>query len=162
MTIIWRDDDVGQNTRLDVLQSVDDVFQRHSKPHTIAVIASGIETRTDLVKLIRDRRMIVQLHCWEHDDLSVDAAARGELERAVDLLGSLFARPTVLYPPWNRSSSELEDAAARLGLAVSFRKVSLSQYVRVNGSVSENVVNFHHWHVPDVLLLERALEKRWL
>lgn len=160
--MIWRDDDIGQNTRLDVLTAVDDVFQRHSKPHTIAVIASGIDTRPDLIDLIRERRMIVQLHCWEHDDLSVDAAARCELARAADLLESLFVRPTVLYPPWNRTSPELEEVAAYLGLTVSHKKVSLSQYVRVKGDVNENVVNFHHWHVPDVLLLERAIERRWL
>lgn len=160
--MIWRDDDIGQNTKLDVLQAVDDVFQRHGVPHTIAVIASRIDTRPDLVELIRERRMIVQLHCWEHDDLSVDAAARGELERAVETLTSLFARPTVLYPPWNRSGPELEAEAARLGLTVSFKKVSLSQYMRVRGDVTERVINFHHWHVPDIELLERAIERRWL
>lgn len=156
--MIWRDDDIGQNTRLDVLQAVDDLFVQYGTAHTIAVIASGIDTRPDLIDLIRERRMIVQLHCWEHDDLSVDASARGELRRAVDLLSSMFDRPRVLYPPWNRTSPELETAAADVGLTVSFKKVSLSQYVRVDGGISEDVVNFHHWHVPDVLYLERALK----
>lgn len=155
--IIWRDDDVGQNTRLDVLTAVDDIFQRYALPHTIAVIASGLDARQDLIDLIRDRRMIVQLHCWEHDDLSIDPDARADLERAMDLLGRLFDRPTVLYPPWNRSSAELEEKAATLGLTVSHKKVSLSQYIRVKGGIAEDVVNFHHWHVPDAVLIEPAL-----
>lgn len=157
MNIIWRDDDIGRNTKLDVLAAVDDAFQIYHRPHTIAVIASGLDERPDLLELIRERGMLVQLHCWEHDDLSIDPAAREDLARAVDTLERLLARPTVLYPPWNRSSPELEEAAAGFGLIVSCKKVSLSQYVRVQGDVAENVVNFHHWHVPDVALLERAL-----
>ena len=155
--IIWRDDDVGADTKLETLQAVDDVFQMHKKRHTIAVIAAGLYERPDLINLIRERSMLVQLHCWQHDDLSQDQAARLELERAVDLLERLFNRPTVLYPPWNRTSPELEETAARLGLTISTEKISLSQYVRHSGDVSENVVNFHHWHVPDAILLDRAL-----
>src|SRR6185295_19452154 len=104
-----------------------------------------MDTRPDLVKLIRERGMIVQLHCWKHDDLTVDRFARGELERAVEMLERLFVRPTVLYPPWNKSSPEVEEIAARLGLTVSNAKVSLSQYLRARGDVAEDVVNFHHW-----------------
>lgn len=137
--------------------AVNDIFQNYGQPHTIAVIAAGIDGRADLIDLIRGRGIIVQLHCWEHDDLSVDAAARDELARAVDLLDRVLTRPTVLYPPWNRTSPELEEAAARLGLTVSHKKVSLSQYIRVKGGISEDVVNFHHWHVPDAVLIEPAL-----
>lgn len=157
MSTIWRDDDVGQNTRAETLAAVDDVFQRYGEPHTIAVIAAGFDLRPDLVELIRERRMLVQLHCWEHDDLTVDAVARGDLERGVEMLERLFGRPTVLYPPWNRSNEKVEAAAERLGLAVSTRKVSLSQYIRAGGDIEEGAVNFHHWHVPDAVLLERAL-----
>ena len=167
--IVWRDDDVGcahinragiaiPGTKLADLLAVDDMLRRHGKAHTIAVIACGLAGNRELVELIRAREMVVQLHCWKHDDLTANAQARTDLERAADAIFELFdARPTVLYPPWNRSSREVEEAAAALGMTVSHRKVSLDQYVRAGGDVDVPTVNFHHWHVPDVILLDRAL-----
>lgn len=167
--MIWRDDDVGAQhvnktgevipgTRIRDLRFADDILQRFGVPHTIAVMAAGLDQRPELVDLIKERRMLVQLHCWTHEDLTVDAFARDDLERAVDMLQEKFGtRPTVLYPPWNRTSPEVENAAARLGLTVSFVKLSLSQYIRVAGVVAEDVINFHHWHKPDVDMLEPAL-----
>lgn len=159
LSMIWRDDDIGEDTRLDVLTAVDDLFQRYSQPHTIAVMARGIDTRPDLIDLILRRRMDVQLHCWRHDNLVSNAQARDELRPAVRLLRDLFGPQVarVLYPPWNRSSVELEEAAGALGMTVSTAKISLSQYIRAGGDVEEDVVNFHHWHVPDALQLEPAL-----
>lgn len=155
--MIWRDDDVGYGTKIATLRAVDDIFRRYGALHTIAVIASGIDRRPDLVDLILERRMAVQLHCWTHDDLTVEPRAREDLARAVDLLESLFGRPTVLYPPWNKTSPEVEAAASDLGLTVSATKISLEQYLRARGGVEEDTVNFHYWHVPDVVLLEPAL-----
>src|SRR5690348_14081544 len=121
--MIWRDDDIGaaqvnragqvvQGTKVSDLIAADDLFQRYGIPHTIAVMAKGIETRPDLVELIVDRRMQVQLHCWTHDDLTVDDIARADLERARDVLAEIFGfPPTVLYPPWNRSSEEVARVA---------------------------------------------------
>jgi len=126
--MIWRDDDIGAaqvnhagqsvpGTKLADLLAVDDLFQRYGVPHTIAVMASGLETRPDLIDMICERRMNVQLHCWTHDDLTVDAVARDDLERARDLLAELFGHPpAVLYPPWNRSNDLVVEAAARLGI----------------------------------------------
>ena len=155
--MIWRDDDIGADTRIATLQAVDDLFQRFRVEHTIAVIAKGIETRPDLLEFIRERRMVVQLHCWEHDDLTADLEARDDLARAVDLLAEHLTRPTVLYPPWNRTSPELETVAAELGLTVSARKISLSQYIRCDGDVDSNVINFHFWYPPEYEQLQQAL-----
>jgi peptidoglycan/xylan/chitin deacetylase (PgdA/CDA1 family) len=156
--MIWRDDDVGANTRLEDLAAVDDLFQRYRVPHTIAVMACGMDTRPDLVDLIAKRRMIVQLHCWNHDDLAESARGRRQLVQAVELLQALFGKPpTVLYPTWNRTSPELEAAAAALGLAVSCEKVSLEQFIRCEGDVVEPVCNFHYWSVSDALQIEPAL-----
>lgn len=156
--MIWRDDDVGAKTKLHWLAAVDDVFQRYRTPHTIAVMASGLDSRPDLVSLIRERRMIVQLHCWKHDKLAADEAARAQLWDAMDMLADLFGKvPTVLYPPWNETSPELERDAAALGLTVSTSKVSLDQFIRAGGDVRERVVNFHHWDVCEALMLEPAL-----
>lgn len=167
--MIWRDDDIGAEqvsnagrvfpgTKLEDLRAVDDIFRRYGVPHTIVVIAKDLDQRPDLIDLIRERRMIPQLHCWTHDDLTRDELARDDLERGVDMLAEMFgSRPTVLYPPWNRTSSKVEEAAARLGMMVSAQKISLSQWIRAGGKVAERVINFHHWHIPDVALLDPAL-----
>lgn len=157
MTTIWRDDDVlWKPTDLDALLYADDILQRHGALHTIAVIASRL-TR-EVGRIIRERGMSAQLHCWDHDDLSVNVDAVAQLPAAVarmeDMIGT---RPTVLYPPWNRSSEMLQTAAARLRLKVSTRKASLEQFIRFRGSIGEDTINFHHWHAPDVELLDVAL-----
>lgn len=155
--MIWRDDDIGRDTRLEDMVAIDDLFQRYHFRHTIAVMAEGMETRPDLVAFIRERDMVVQLHCWTHLDLRHEG--RNDLPRAVDLLTDLFGRPpTVLYPPWNRSNDELVAAAAECGLTVSTAKISLSQYIRFRGAVKEDTVNFHHWFPPEALQLREALE----
>jgi peptidoglycan/xylan/chitin deacetylase (PgdA/CDA1 family) len=161
VSIIWRDDDVLlKRHQLGLLLAADDIFQRAGRVHTIAVIASTLTC--ELAAVIRERRMSAQLHCWQHDDLSkpgADARLAQAVARIEDLVG---VRPTVLYPPWNRTSVALEAAAAELGLTVSAVKVSLEQFIRCDGGVAEDVVNFHFWHDPDVRQLARALalEKR--
>jgi peptidoglycan/xylan/chitin deacetylase (PgdA/CDA1 family) len=157
--VIWRDDDIAVRTKVWQLRRVNDILRDHGAQHTIAVIAKDIETRPDLLELIRERRMIVQLHCWTHEDLTAHEWARIDLARAVETLDLLFGRPpTVLYPPWNRTNAEVEEAAERLGLVVSATKISLDQFIRCGGDTDENTVNFHHWHGGDVELLEPALK----
>lgn len=166
--MIWRDDDIGAEqvtnagrlvagTNVDDLRAVDDVFQRYGVPHTIAIIARDFDQRQDLIDLIVERRMVAQLHCWTHDDLTLDARARDDLALGVEMLERTVGKPTVLYPPWNRSSPVVVEAARELGLTVSTRKISLPQFIRAGGDVSERVVNFHYWHIPDVVLLDQAL-----
>lgn len=164
MRTIWRDDDIGARTRIADLAAVDDIFQRHSVRHTIAVMAAGMDKRPDLVEIILARKMEVQLHCWRHgdrrdvDNLADSVHARADLAQAADMLARLFGkRPTILYPTWNRVSPELEAAATALRLTVSAEKISLDQYVRAGGDVAESVVNFHYWHIPDVAMLDLAL-----
>lgn len=155
--MIWRDDDVGVGTKLEALQAVDDILQRYRLPHTIAIVAQGLERRPDLVAFILERGIQPQLHCWNHDEPLTIEQARTRLPEAVALLARLFhRRPTVLYPPWNKSNAALELAAAALDLTVSTRKISLEQFIRCDGDVLEDVINFHHWHAPDVALLPEA------
>lgn len=157
MPIIWRDDDILMPRHsLDRLLAADDIFQRHGVLHTVAIIA---ETLTPAVAAaIRERGMSAQLHCWSHDDLSISDAALAQLPQAVARIEDMVGiRPTVLYPPWNRCSAKLLDAAKALGLTVSWRKISLEQYIRCEGDVREDTVNFHYWHQPDVDQLDLAL-----
>ena len=155
--MIWRDDDVLMKPHdLVHLLVVDDLLKRHGQLHTVAIIG---ETLTpDLGAIIRERGMSAQVHCWSHDDLSVNAEAVADLPLAVGAIEHMVgARPTVLYPPWNRTSPMLEEAAAALGLTVSAEKISLDQFVRCGGDVAEGVCNFHFWHAPERALLKLAL-----
>jgi peptidoglycan/xylan/chitin deacetylase (PgdA/CDA1 family) len=155
--MIWRDDDVLRgDTDLADLLAVDDLLQQAGVRHTVAIIA---ETLTpEVAAVLRARGMSCQLHCWHHDDLSVDERAVAQLPQAVDKIADLIGvRPTVLYPPWNRTSPMLQAAAAALGLRVSWQKVSLEPFTRVKGHVTQDTINFHYWHAPDRLALVEAL-----
>jgi peptidoglycan/xylan/chitin deacetylase (PgdA/CDA1 family) len=158
---IWRDDDVWYKTtgeKLDQFLRVDDHFQKYQVPHTLAVLAAHLDENQPLVDAIKERRMLVQLHAWHHDDLSVSSEARLDLVDAIKMLERLFgARPTVLYPPWNRTSVELDAAAKVLGLQVRCHKISLQQYIRFEGDTFEDTVNFHFWDESEFDLIPKAL-----
>ena len=155
--MIWRDDDVLQaGSGIDDLLHVDNLLRRAGCVHTVAILA---ETLTPaLAAVIRDCGMVPQLHGWSHDDLSVDEHAIAQLPAAVEKLTAVCGRPTVLFPPWNRTSPRLEAAAAALGLRVSAEKVSLEQVIRFQGKLPDTaIVNFHYWHAPDRRALAEAL-----
>ncbi len=153
--MIWRDDDIlWQDYPLEQLLAVDDLFQAEGIEHTVAVLASTLTPA--LAQAILARRMTVQLHGWRHDDLSTDRGAGAELPAAVAKIEQVLGvRPTVLYPPWNKTSPYLEAAARDLGLVVSAEKVSLDFYIRKGGKVSRPVINFHYW-APECALLPAA------
>lgn len=161
--MIWRDDDIlWLHYPLSLLLEIDDLFQAAGVTHTLAILASTLTP--DVAAAIRARDMVPQLHGWRHDDLSVDGHAIDELPQAVLKIEELVGiRPTVLYPPWNKTSPVLEQAAAALGLTVSSRKLSLSQVIR-NGGVDRKqigTINFHYWADECALLPQAfALVKR--
>lgn len=158
--MIFRDDDISALTNVDQLRRVHSLFVQHEVTHTIAVIADGLDRAEDLIKFIRGAQFLdVQLHCLTHLDLTEHhdlvechlMQARGMLRQC------LGVTPTVLYPPWNKADDFLRQAAARQGMRVSTAKISLSQYVRCDGDVAEEVINFHYWADGDVALLGAAL-----
>ncbi len=155
--MIWRDDDILWGSHgLDQLLEVDDLFQKYDRLHTVAVIVSTLTP--DVAKVLIDRRMSVQLHCWTHEDLTQDLTAVAALGPAVEKIHDLVGvRPTVLYPPWNRSNASLESAAADLGLTVSWEKASLEQFIRFQGRIGEETINFHYWCESDRIALSKAL-----
>ena len=154
---IWRDDDISVRTTVAQLAAVDDLFQAVGAPHTVAIIAKDFDRARDLIAFIKERHIIPQLHCWTHDDLTNTPVAARSLLQGVKVLEYVFGvRPTVLYPPWNRSSAKLEEYVSAFGLQVSAEKVSLDQYLRCEGDVAEPV-NFHYWSAKEVALLPAAL-----
>lgn len=160
-TLVWRDDDIGFETDIDTLMLVDDFFQLHRVTHTIAVMVDKLHKRPDLVEFIRARGMDVQLHCWDHIDLSKEPREQlhDHLSVAVEEVNALFGkRPTVLYPPWNRSSDLVREVAAAVGMVVHDQKISLEAYIRTGGGVKEHTINFHYWATQERDLIPQALE----
>ena len=155
--LIWRDDDISCTTLIGQLEETDAALAEYGLTHTIAVIACDLHRRPDLVEMIKACRMDVQLHCWTHEDMTLNRESLHSLSQGVEMIERLFgARPTVLYPPWNRADETVVAVAAELGLRVSVEKVSLQAFIRVDGDISEPVVNFHYWSETERSLLRKA------
>lgn len=160
--MIFRDDDISWKTDLKKFVEVNNTFIEYNVKHTIAVIAKDLEKMPkDLVTYIRDSGNIqVQLHCLDHFELPNCSKEEllNDLGIALDEIeGILQQRPTILFPPWNKTSPMVNMVAHRLGLTVSWEKVSFSQYIKTRGYVLEQVVNFHYWAYEETQFLETAL-----
>lgn len=158
--MIFRNDDVSYKTEVSQFEEVHKLFKKYTVLHTIALICRGIEKNPELIKYINDNNIDVQVHCWDHRELTRNPKATDEeLKLCIETITTHFKhRPITLYPPWNKSNEQLETICALNGLTVSTQKISLSQYIRLNGQVREKVINFHSWAVPDILILEDALK----
>lgn len=158
--MIFRDDDISVHTDLAALKPVHDIFKKHLVMHTVAVIAKDIDMNTELIMYLKRENFDVQLHCFEHYNLT--EMPTDQLELSLTRAMNMFKRcgldlPTVLYPPWNISSKAVEVLAwDKFKLNVSNRKCSLSQYVKANGNVDVDVVNFHYWD-EEIKDLDEAL-----
>lgn len=156
--MIFRNDDISHETDVRQFASVQALFDKYNTPQTIAVICNNIWKNKRLIEFINKNNIIVQVHCWEHYDLTTNLDITGpDLDKCIDTIKKYFGtKPVLLYPPWNKSSKELEQLALSKGLIVSNKKISLSQYL--SGKQGE-VVNFHSWCIDECLDLERALIK---
>ncbi len=162
MQFIFRDDDISFKTNLDQFVKVHEYFMKRGCVHTIAVIAKDIQNAPSLIDYIRSNRKTfdVQIHCWEHLVLSelTEEQLRIDIENAkAALMDFLKVIPTVLYPPWNKSSEMVERIAKEYDLDVSYKKISLSQFVKCGWDVEERVVNFHYWADEEAALIDTAL-----
>lgn len=160
--ITFRDDDIGFDTDLSELREAHGFFIKHGVIHTVAVEAFAMDTSQakSVVKYLRSTENFdIQLHCLRHVNLTENLErTREELTEAIRIMVQMFSkRPTVLYPPWNKSSSGLTEVAGSLGLEVSWEKISLDAYIRCNGGVAEPVVNFHYWEPTERAMLDKAL-----
>lgn len=157
---IWRNDDVSYETDLRSFQEVQRMFKKHIVLHTVALICNGIEKNPKLIEYINANNIDVQIHCWDHVDFPDDYEKMDrDMPKCIETIEKHFRhRPLVVYPPHNKSDAMVEEIAKNHGLTVSAKKVSLSQYIRFNGRVGEDVINFHSWCFDEVLQLSEALK----
>lgn len=155
--MIFRDDDLSKDTDLKKFKAVHELFNKYGVLHTIALICKDIEQNKPLLKYLKSQKNIdVQVHAWEHFNFQTDLERlHTELPRAVEIITRHFKKPTILYPPWNKSSIGVERIAWTNGLKVITNKISLSQYLR---GIKGEVINFHFW-ADEVKDLEAALKK---
>ncbi len=158
--MIFRDDDISHTTDLAAFHKVHNFFREAIVLHTIALIVKDIDTNPELVDYIKTQNIDVQIHCWTHYDLTSDIEqAEKDLKLCIDTIEEVLnERPTTLYPPWNKTSKELEIMACHLGLRVSTEKGSLEHYILNQGNVDYDVINFHYWAQQEIILLEPALK----
>jgi peptidoglycan/xylan/chitin deacetylase (PgdA/CDA1 family) len=157
---IFRNDDVSYKTEVGQFEEVHKLFKKYIVLHTIAVICKDIQKNKELIDYINANNIDVQVHCWEHYDFTQNHdKLRKDLPKAIAVIEKHFKhRPTVLYPPWNKSDAIVEQIAAENGLTVSNQKISLSQFIRFEGNTREDVINFHSWALPEIIILEDALK----
>lgn len=158
--MIFRNDDVSYKTEVGQFEEVHKLFKKHIVLHTIAVICKDIQKNQELIDYINRNNIDVQIHCWEHYDFTQNHdKLRADLPKAVKAITKYFRHPPItLYPPWNKSDEIVEQIAKENGLTLSNKKVSLSQYIRFEGKVEEDVINFHSWALPEIIVLEEALQ----
>lgn len=156
--MIWRNDDVSHATSLQQFTAVHELFKKYNVLHTVAMICKDIGKNKELVKYINANNIDVQVHALEHTDFTLltDEQINTQFNFCVGLIQKYFKRkPTVFYPPWNRSNNLVAHVAYKHGLTVSNTKISLSQYL--SGKHGE-VINFHSWS-DECKDLEAALIK---
>lgn len=158
--MIWRDDDISYLTKLEEFKQVQDIFDRNNTRHTIALICKDIEKNPELIDFILTKDIDVQIHCWEHLPLTeYHDKLIDHLSWSISTIQTLFGkRPTVLYPPWNKSDEMVVAKATDLGLQVSTQKITLSKYIQYKGKVSDEVINFHYWAYNEAMLLDTAMK----
>lgn len=154
--MIWRDDDISYETDLKKFSLTQDVFNKYGVKHTIALVCQDIEKSPELIQYILDNDIDVQIHCWDHTDMTLNTdTLEVELLKCIKVITSLFGKiPTTVYPPWNKTNAKVEKIAADLNLVVRADKISLQQYIRTNGDVAEDTVNFHYWAYENERLAE--------
>lgn len=155
--MIFRDDDISKDTDLKKFKAVHELFNKYGVLHTVALICKDIEQNKPLLKYLKSQKNIdIQVHAWEHFNFQENLERlHTELPQAVEIITKHFKKPTILYPPWNKSSIGVERIAWTNGLKVITNKISLSQYLR---GVKGDVINFHFW-ADEVKDLEAALKK---
>jgi len=158
--MIFRNDDVSYKTEVGQFAEIQKLFKKEIILHTIALICKNIEKNPELITFINNNNIDVQIHCWEHYNfIENKKQLAADLPRCIKTIEKHFNHsPSIVYPPWNQSDDEVVKICEANGLQISKKKVSLSQYIRCEGDVEEDVINFHSWSYDEIIVLEKALK----
>ena len=158
--MIFRDDDIHFETDLRRFKHIDSLFIEYGIEHHIAVICHRMGLHTELIDYIHKHPHIIpQIHGWEHIDYTVNHnLIREHLTLCIKQMQYLgFAKPTIFFPPWNRTDDVINFVAGELGLIVLHEKNTLTDFIQGNPLVPGDIINFHYWADMDSQMLEPAL-----
>jgi len=152
---LFRDDDISVTSNIVLLRQVHDLFLKHNKIHTVAVLMDRLwENKEIWYWLMTAKNLRVGLHGWTHIDYgrNTEAATIADIRQSLAYWNSHYDRgknvPPLIdtfYPPWNSVSAELESACAATGLTLDAR-------------MGGEVFNFHYWSCQDAKYMKQLEE----
>lgn len=154
----FRDDDISVTTDIGLLMKTHDLIISYGKIHTVSVLMKDLWDNKEVwLWLMTAKNLSVGLHGWTHLDYSRQPfeICLLDIRRSLDYwqehTGAYPDAPRIsmFYPPWNRSSMELELACRDCGLVLDNR-----------WKKDTPVYGFHSWEMflPDRwAALEKAL-----
>ena len=167
--MIFRDDDIGLETQAEAWRferfiAVHELFKEFKVTHTIAIMMNDLDQATELLAYLKQpenaKWLSLQLHCWTHDDFTTLEHRDLLLQFSKSFLQFITCfntKPAIWYPPYNATNKECNKIAGDFGLIARPDKITLEQYIRCDGDVKEDTINFHYW-ADDLSLIRNALE----
>ena len=161
---IFRDDDIyltksersGQIYDFKAFKVVHEMLAEAGKIHTLAIIASEIDTYPELTKYILERKkeFAFGVHGWEHSDYlrwNMEIVKK-DLQKAKDKIEETFDTECFwFFAPWNRFNNDLILTAREVGLNLN------TNYLLPDQPIQKGVLCFHYW-IPE----QREQLKKWL
>lgn len=114
------------------------VLRRYHAPATFFTVGYQAAARPDLLRAEIAAGASVEIHDWDHADLTrlSPAAINDELRRAVSAVQSAIGRrPTCFRPPYGSTNATVVAEGAKLGLTQILWNVDPSDYLRPGASV---------------------------
>jgi peptidoglycan-N-acetylglucosamine deacetylase len=115
-----------------------DVLRRYRAPATFFTVGYEAAGRPDLLRAEVAAGAAVEVHDWDHADLTriSPAAIDDELGRAVDAVQrAIGRRPTCFRPPYGATNATVVAEGAKLGLRQILWNVDPSDYLRPGSNV---------------------------
>lgn len=142
----YRDDDISKYTDINLITKIHSLFIKYNKIHTVTLEMSGLwDNKVIWYWLMTTPNLDIGLHGWEHKDYSqLDySEIYFDLKSSLNYWNFNIARGKyepktikVFYPPWNKTSENLERVCRDLGLEVDNRE-------------GGEVYNLHWWAFID-------------
>lgn len=148
---MFRDDDICITSNSELIYRVHNLFIKHNKIHTIAVLMDNIWDNKEIwYWMMTAKNLEICLHGWTHTDFSkmTEQEIREDLTKCFDywkMRLECHKKPYIeikkFLPPWNRVSDTLKKVCSEFGLEVDNR-------------VGGEVYNFHYWALYDTYRMD--------